>query len=89
MILKLESNAEDTECALELLNMDKLEFESDLFQPTSRRNRSPGGSSEGMVAKYFGTLTKSQIRGLYQMYRYDFEAFEYDYESFLALGLET
>ena len=57
-----------------------------MFKPGYQRNLGPMGSSADIVSDYFRTLTKSQIRGLYEMYKVEFEAFEYDYESFLSLG---
>jgi len=47
---------------------------------TNRRN-----SGEGISLKYFRTLTSDQVRGLYRIYKLDFEMFGYQVEPYLDL----
>ena len=46
------------------------------------------GRSEDLVLDHFKTLTRPQIQKLIEIYRWDFEAFEYDYESFEKLAID-
>ena len=45
-----------------------------------------GPPTRKVAAEMYRTLSPSQIRGLYQMYRLDFELFGYDPEPYLSLG---
>ena len=83
MIGKLETNTEDTLCFFEFMNA------TDLFDAELRNQLSNQGRSDNLIASQFRTLTTSQIEQLYEIYKYDFEAFEYDYQSFLDLGATT
>ena len=47
------------------------------------------GGKRNSVAKadrYFSSLTEAQVRELYQIYKYDFQMFGYEYESYLQLA---
>ena len=59
-----------------------------LFPEIKHVNIGLHGSSETLVRDQFRTLTKAQIAGLYEKYKFDFEAFEYDYKSFYRLGVD-
>ena len=37
------------------------------------------GDSEALKKKYFSQLSKSQIKSLYEVYKEDFEMFQYEY----------
>ena len=50
---------------------------------------SSGGSTEDLARKYFSTLSKSEAEGLYNYYKFDFDAFGYDHKEFLALAKLT
>ena len=52
------------------------------------KNAGPLGRSDDLVVNNFKTLTRSQIKKLIEIYRWDFEAFEYDYKSFENLGID-
>ena len=78
----MESVTEDTECILEQMNI------SHLFK-VGQKNAGHLGQSENLVGKHFKTLTKKQIHGLIDLYWWDFLAFEYDYQSFLNLGMDV
>lgn len=81
-IAKLESNEADTKCILEHLDL------AHVFPDVPQVNVGLYGSSESQVQNQFRTLTKAQISGLYEKYKRDFEAFEYDYASFYRLGVD-
>ena len=68
---------------LELLNV------THLFDAKLHNMKSGNGRSDNMVTSQFKTLTSSQIRGLHEVYKYDFEAFEYEYQSFFDLGVDS
>ena len=82
VIGKLETNTEDTKCIFELLNV------THIFDAERREKPSGNGRSDELVKEHFRTLTKQQLLGLYQMYKFDFEAFEYDFKGFLNLVAE-
>ena len=76
--MKFESLEEDFGCVQELLRLDPK------TAPNPAALQAP--RLEDVVKTQFRTLSKTQIRALYELYKFDFIAFEYDYESFLALG---
>lgn len=82
LIGKLETNREDTECIFEILGV------SHLFDVELHNMKSKNGRSDDLVASQYATLTKQQIQALYDIYKYDFEAFEYDYQSFLDMAVD-
>lgn len=45
-------------------------------------------SRKALIKAYFSKLTKSQIKGLYKKYWFDFELFGYDYKEFLEYGIQ-
>ena len=45
---------------------------------------SSGGSTEALALHYFSTLSKREAEGLYDYYKFDFDAFGYDHIEFLA-----
>ena len=83
IIIKLESIDEDMACVLEWMKLSKI------ITSVDRVNLGPRGASEDQVQDQFRTLTKNQIRALYEHYKYDFIAFEYDFQSFLDLGIDV
>jgi hypothetical protein len=38
--------------------------------------------------RFYSTLTKSEIRGLYEKYRLDFELFGFSPDKYLAFGMD-
>ena len=47
------------------------------------------GGKRNSVAKadrYFSSLSEDQVRKLYQIYKYDFQMFGYEYESYLQMA---
>ena len=78
----METNTEDTKCIFEVLNV------THLFDEEAREQKSKNGRSDDLVKAQYSTLTKQQIMALYDVYKYDFEAFEYDYNSFMDLAVE-
>ena len=51
-------------------------------------NPGPRGSSQKLAITYFKSLTKDQIEKLINIYKWDFQLFEYEYQSFLDLGID-
>ena len=47
-------------------------------------NPSSEGAAHTLVEKYFGSLTKSEVRQLYEKYRQDHELFGYSIEEYLS-----
>ena len=45
---------------------------------------SSGGSTEALALHYFSTLSKREAEGLYDFYKFDFDAFGYDHKELLA-----
>ena len=82
LIGKLETNEADTRCMFEVINV------THLFDIGHRSMRSKNGRSDDLVTSQFSTLTKQQVRELYSIYKYDFEAFEYDYQDFMDVAVE-
>ncbi|XP_046436283.1 carbohydrate sulfotransferase 11 isoform X1 [Neodiprion fabricii] len=52
------------------------------------KNPTRGTQTKNAVKSYFTQLTKSQIRDLYQMFRYDFILFDYSPDGYFELGRE-
>ena len=52
-------------------------------------NRSPGGSGStiDMAKSLYSTLSRDQMRSLLELYKFDFEAFGYDWKAFDNLEL--
>lgn len=82
LIGKLETTDEDTQCIFEVTNT------THLFDINLHRSMSYNGKSEDFVQSQYSTLTKQQVRGLYEIYKYDFEAFEYDYKEFFDIAVD-
>lgn len=61
-------------------------FLSRLQNASSISHASSGGPTEALAKKYFSTLTRAQVRGLYRHYRDDFEAFGYSPKVYLELA---
>ncbi len=47
---------------------------------------SSGGSTTQLARAYFSTLDRGQVEELYEYYKFDFEAFGYSHEEYLALA---
>ena len=80
VIGKTETSAEDfryitTKAKL----LDSLPADMDL-------NSSSGGSTEKLAKQYFSTLRKGEVEELYKYYKFDFEAFGYDYSEYLDVA---
>ncbi|CAD6228175.1 GSCOCG00006390001-RA-CDS [Cotesia congregata] len=50
------------------------------------KNPARGAQTKDVMKKYFVQLSKSQIADLYEMFRYDFELFDYSPKEYLAIG---
>ena len=47
---------------------------------------SSGGSTMKLAKHYFSTLKKGEVEELYEYYKFDFEAFGYDYTEYLDVA---
>ncbi len=74
----METLAEDLNFLLRKLDLPPTEF------PLTHTQKGGHSSSEEVVKKYYSTLTKSDVRQLYEMYRLDHELFGYDPDKFMA-----
>lgn len=80
-IAKVETTEADTNflmASIPALNMEKrLEF-----------NPSSGGDTEDLARKYFAQMTKTDVKSLAERYKFDFDAFGYDFQEFVDLAKE-
>lgn len=52
------------------------------------KNSGKGKNTQELLMKYYAQLTKYQINGLYEMFRYDFELFNYSPDEYVKVGLD-
>ncbi|XP_048510226.1 carbohydrate sulfotransferase 11-like isoform X2 [Athalia rosae] len=52
------------------------------------KNPTRGSQTKDVMKGYFAQLTKSQIKELYQMFKYDFLLFDYHPDDYLSIGKE-
>lgn len=50
------------------------------------KNPTRGVQTKDVIKNYFAQLSKSQIKDLYEMFRYDFVLFDYSPDEYIALG---
>lgn len=50
------------------------------------KNPGKGKNTHELLMKYYSQLTKNQIKGLYEMFRFDFELFDYSPDEYLKVG---
>ena len=84
IIAKTETMDEDTACILERMNLQYIHQNE-----TKRReslNEGRLGRSANLTEKHFKTLSQVQIDELINIYRWDFEAFGYDFKRFENIG---
>ncbi|CAG2061997.1 unnamed protein product, partial [Timema podura] len=79
LIAKFETLQEDQNY---LIHMSGLQ---DIIKP-EWKNPAKGYSTNKLVASYYSQLTKMQILQLYNIYRYDFELFDYTLDGYLDHG---
>ena len=58
----------------------------DLLPADMNLHSSSGGSTEKLAKQYFSTLKKGEVEELYEYYKFDFEAFGYDYSEYLDVA---
>lgn len=52
------------------------------------KNPGKGKNTHELIMKYYSQLTKNQIKGLYEMFKFDFELFDYNPAEYLRMGLD-
>ena len=67
--------------------MDYFIHQKKLPLKTSAKIHTKGGvrNSRNKADKYFSELTPEQVTNLYEIYKYDFKMYGYEYESYLEL----
>ena len=73
---RLETSTKDTEFVMK-------SRKDDVLGPDAHQHKTSGGSTTNLTLKYFSKLSKYQILGLIERYRFDFQAFGYKYDCFL------
>ena len=95
LIAKVETSSEDTACIFEKVGFNSLSSSPEhqqqhlLFRADERIHVTTVGgssSSESLAEELFQTLTKEQVRKLYELYKMDFLAFGYSPETFENLA---
>ena len=76
LIAKTETSNEDTYCVFLNTGIDKI------FRVEDRKHENVEGASGDTAPILFKELTKSQVDRLYEWYKFDFEAFGYEHESY-------
>lgn len=78
---KFETLVQDSNQILNIINATEITtFEEDGRDKYKEK-------SAAIMNQYFNLLTKKQVKGLYEIYRYDFEAFGYEIPDFLKQKL--
>lgn len=52
------------------------------------KNSGKGKHTNELLMSHYAQLTKSQVQGLYQVFKYDFELFDYSPNNFITIALE-
>lgn len=76
MILKFETLQEDQRYLIELAGLSLL-IKPEWF------NEGKGGATSEMIGKFYSELSADQLYQLYNVYKYDFELFDYTMEEYL------
>ena len=86
---RLETFSEDVKYIFKKSNLTKLENDYAKVLHSSNKNQfklESKSKKKKEVQRYFSYLTKKQVYGLYQMYRMDFEMFNYDANTYLDMA---
>lgn len=71
LILKFETLDEDQRYLIETANL------KGIIKP-EHKNLGKGKNTQELLMSYYSQLTKLQVKGLYEIFKYDFEVFDYD-----------
>lgn len=82
IIAKFETLDEDQKFLIEKASLGHL------IKP-QWKNSGKGKNTTDILMKYFSQLTKLQINRLYDMFKYDFELFDYDPSEYINVGRDT
>lgn len=83
VIGKVETSTEDAKYIAAKTGMPNAPYANRRLQTSS------GGSTEDLARQYFSTLSKGEVKRLYDYYKFDFDAFGYDHKEFLAIANQT
>ena len=79
--------AKDNACIAEVMGIPN-SLKNNLSVSSLTMNAGKIGKSANLVVRAFQTLTKTQVKRLLELYHWDFEAFEYDYQGFESLAID-
>ena len=79
IIGKMDTFNSDSKYIMEKIRMNTTKAHIDEIH-----NVSSGESSEDLAKKLFANLSKKLVKKLYELYKIDFEMFDYDYKQFLT-----
>ncbi|KAG5678472.1 hypothetical protein PVAND_008142 [Polypedilum vanderplanki] len=71
LILKFETLDEDQRYLIEKAGL------AGIIRPEHKNSGKGQKNTKELLMSYYAQLTKSQVKGLYQLYKYDFELFDY------------
>lgn len=80
MILKFETLEDDQRYLIEKAGLSKLGVRPE------HKNPGKGKHTNESLVNSFSELTTSQVRGLYEIFKYDFEIFDYSPDAFMKIA---
>lgn len=81
VILKFETLEEDQRYLIEKAGL------GNVIKP-EHKNSGKGKNTNEQLMNQYAQLTKSQVRGLHEVFKYDFELFDYNPDTFIKAALE-
>lgn len=81
IIAKFETLEEDQRYLIEKAGL------RDIIRP-EHKNSGKGKNTNELLMSYYAQLTKSQVKGLYEVFKYDFELFDYRPDEFFKVARE-
>ena len=81
LILKFETLDEDQRYLIEKAGL------TGIIKP-EHRNTGKGKNTNEILMSFYAQLTKSQVKGLYNVFRHDFELFDYSPDEFIKVARE-
>lgn len=82
LILKFETLDDDQRYLIDKAGL------SALIKPEHKNSGKGQKNTNELLMNYYGQLTKSQVKGLYQVFRHDFEIFDYSPQEYLDAAQE-
>jgi len=82
IVVKFETLDEDQRYLIKKANLNNV------IKP-EWKNNGKGRNTQDLVSKYYSQLTREQLYGIYQLFRYDLELFDYSSDEYFKLELAT